>query len=537
MQRRMHTQLLLTGMGCFLFACTASLINVLFFPFARELYGYPATIFFAAFALALCVFYVLGKALRRRDEATLERVVKIAVPAFLLILFVLHLLLGYMMAYTPAGDNRALIEGAGLLAADGNFDANPNYYLYMSRYSNQWGFLLILTALFKLFCMIGLTDFLFPLVVLQALLYIAGMWATLSIARMLRGSRGVLVMIAVLTFCLPLYLAAAVLYTDTFSLPFIMLTLYFALKTTAIESSSRQINALVTALFALLGSQVKMTVLIALIAAWIVWMLVLRMREAIICCTISAVIVIGGILGIQGFMTSRVLDPEMIAQHHTPAIHWVMMSIPTSDNPYGGFSYDYAITWGMMDEGASHEEVMTSIYSRMKDRIYTLRYPNRLILATLRKNSAIIGDGTFGMTETLDDDPKRFNTVSSFVLSFGRHYRLYSAVCTGIFMAHMVFAALGCLHDIRARDTHLAMLYVSMFGILLFLMFWEARSRYMFGFVPVLLLLSCAQIARDKEEKNEVQEKSSPAGHVADDPLLSVHGGQPAPCAVDAVRS
>ena len=53
------------------------------------------------------------------------------------------------------------------------------------------------------------------------------------------------------------------------------------------------------------------------------------------------------------------------------------MSIPSGNNPYGGVSGDYAITWGMMEEGATHEEVMASIYSRMKDKIYTLRYPNR----------------------------------------------------------------------------------------------------------------------------------------------------------------
>ena len=506
MRSRMRTQLLLTGMGCFLFACIASLVNVMFFPFARELYEYPASIFFITFALMLCAFCAFGHALSRRDEVTLEHAAKIAVPVFLAILFVMHLLLGYLMTYTPSGDNRSLIEGASILAADGNFDVKPDYYLYYSRYSNQWGFLLILTALFKFFSVLGFTDFLFPLVVLQALLYVAGMWATLSIARRLRGARGVLVMISILTFFLPLYLAAAVLYTDTFSLPFIMLALRFALTTLDVKtpiSTSRKINALITATFVLLGSQVKMTVLIALAAAWIVWILALRLQEAIVCCAISAVIVIGGIFGIQGFMTSRVLDPEMIAQHHTPAIHWVMMSIPTSDNPYGGFSYDYAITWGMMEEGASHEEVMASIYSRMKDKIYTLRYPNRLFFATLRKNSAITGDGTLGMTEMLDDGPVRENIISQFVLSERPYYALYSAVCTGIFMVHMVFAALGCLHDIRLRDTRNSMLYISMFGILLFLMFWEARSRYLFGFTPVLLLLSCAMIARNREEENE----------------------------------
>lgn len=40
----------------------------------------------------------------------------------------------------------------------------------------------------------------------------------------------------------------------------------------------------------------------------------------------------------------------MVEQHHTPTIHWIMMSIPTGDNPYGGATGDYGITWGMMED-------------------------------------------------------------------------------------------------------------------------------------------------------------------------------------------
>lgn len=49
-------------------------------------------------------------------------------------------------------------------------------------------------------------------------------------------------------------------------------------------------------------------------------------------------------------MKYEVLDPVMVEQHHTPTIHWIMMSIPTGDNPYGGATGDYGITWGMMED-------------------------------------------------------------------------------------------------------------------------------------------------------------------------------------------
>ena len=102
-------------------------------------------------------------------------------PVYLAVLFALHLLLGYLMEYTPMGDNFMLFRSSQMLVTDGNFDAYPDFYLYLSRFSNQWGFLLMLSALYRLLFSIGLTDMFFPTVVVQALIYIGGMTAYLTL--------------------------------------------------------------------------------------------------------------------------------------------------------------------------------------------------------------------------------------------------------------------------------------------------------------------------------------------------------------------
>ena len=120
------------------------------------------------------------------------------------------------MEYTPSGDNFMLYNGSQMLARDGNFDAYPDFGLYLSRFSNQWGFLLMLTALFRLLGALGVTHFFFPLVVLQAALYVLGMRSALRIARKLEGACGEIMAMLLMAVCLPLVLAASVLYTDTF---------------------------------------------------------------------------------------------------------------------------------------------------------------------------------------------------------------------------------------------------------------------------------------------------------------------------------
>lgn len=495
--RTCRDELLRSGMGCCLFAMGATLVNVLALPFARACHGYPAAPMLAAFALTLAALFALSHACARAGEARCARAVRIALPVFLAVLFAVQVSLGYFMAYTPSGDNRAVVDAARMLAEQGRIDPASDYALYLSRYSNQWGFTLLLSALFRLFARLGIGNDLFALCVLQAALYTLGLLAAADTARRLGGARCVLALLALLALCPPLYLAAAVLYTDTFSLPFILLTLCAALRAQDAETAGgRLFCALCAALAATLGAQVKMTVFIALIAACLVWALRLRPWQGIGLCALAVCVGTVGTLGVQTFMLSRVLEPESVRQHHTPAIHWVMMSIPTADNPYGGFSGDYALTWGMMEQGASREQVMDSIYTRMRDRIYTLRYPNRLVTAVLRKNANAMGDGTFGMTEMLDDNPVRENAVSALVLEGRPGYPAYSAVCTGIYLAVLAMGAAGCLDDIRRRDTATAMLCIALFGMMLFLLLWEARSRYLFGFVPVMLLLAAAHMAR-----------------------------------------
>ena len=489
-------RLLTLGMGLALFAAVATAVNVILLPYARACYEYGAAVQGIVCALAAALFLLIGARMEDAGMERLSHIERVARPAFLLALLAVHLLLGYLMEYTPMGDNHMLYEGSRMLASQGNFDG-ADYGLYLARFSNQWGAVLMLTGFFKALMALGVTNLFYPCVLLEALLYLLAMNALLMIARRLRGVRGELMLLAMLALCLPLYLAASVLYTDTFSLPFVIFSLDFALRVPQAKTRRGQLGcAALCGLLAFIGGQIKMTVAIVVIAAVIVWMLTMRPARAALCALLAAGILAGGTQAVHVYMENEVLDPAVVAQNNTPTIHWIMMSIPTPDNPYGGFSGDYGITWGMQEAGAPREEVMASIYSRMKDKIYSLRYPSRLIPALLRKNAASQGDGTFGMTEMLDDGPLRENAVSAFVLEGRRFYELYMGVCSGIWSAHLLLIALSLWLDMKQRDLRAAIPAIAHLGMLLFLMLWEARGRYMFSFVPVALLLSMGGAVR-----------------------------------------
>lgn len=484
-------------------AAAVSLFNVLVLPYARAYHQYAAPALWAGFAAAFAGFAFLGRRLRAADEARLARIRNIAVPVYGVVFFALQVLMGYLLEYVPAGDNMMIFNGSELLAAEGSFESEPGYGLYLARFSNQWGFLIFFVFLRKLFAALGIEAVFTAASVLQAALYALGVRAALRVVRRLGGVRGELMLLAMLACCLPMTTAAAVLYTDTFSLPFVLIALDLAMRIAEERSFGRQ--ALLAAglgLTALFGGQIKMTVYILVIAAVICWLLTMKPARAAACIALCVVIPAAGVSGFRRGMLDTVIAPEVYAQQNTPMIHCVMMSIPHARSPYGTATGDYGPTWELTDAGASREAVMDSIYTRMKDRIYTLRYPDRLIAAALRKNSVFMGDGTFGMTEMLDDTPVRENAVSAFVLQGRPQYPLYQSLCTGVFMAQLLLAACGCVCDIRRKDTRAALLYVAAFGAMLFLMLWEPRSRYIFGYVPVFLILAAKAAADGTAKQN-----------------------------------
>lgn len=491
-------RLLLSGMGCFLCFGVMTVLNVLLLPFSSECHGYARFPLFFVFAVCFALFLILGRTVRQISDADIRKMLKIAKPAYIVCLLVLQIALGYALEYTPSGDNALLYNGAKMLADGVEIRSNAFYYEYYSHFSNQFGFLILLYGLRSMLLSLGITAFFLPQVIVQAMLYALAVHALTITATKLSGYKSEFLLLILLAACFPVYLAAGVLYTDTYSAPFIAFVLCFAIQAQQAESKKKQIIfAFLAGLCAMIGGPIKMTVFIMLMAVGIVWALTMKPARAALCIGLCALMALGSMSVAKQYVLSHDIVSETdYNQHNTPAIHWVMMSIPSSDNPYGTLSNDYGITWNMMKEGATKQEIMSSILSRMKDKIYTLRYPDRFFKAMMRKNGNAFGDGTFGMTEMLDDGPVRRNAISEIVLEDGRYYMAYKTICTGGYLAIFALALLSCLRDIREKDVKAAIPTIAMFGIMLFLMLWEARSRYFFGFVPVLLLLAARSLSK-----------------------------------------
>ena len=112
----MKKRLLTIGMGLALLAAAATAVNVILLPYARACYGYGAAIQGIVCVLAAALFLFVGARMEGAGMERLSRIERVARPAFLLALFAVHQLLGYLMEYTPMGDNHMLYDGSQMLS-------------------------------------------------------------------------------------------------------------------------------------------------------------------------------------------------------------------------------------------------------------------------------------------------------------------------------------------------------------------------------------------------------------------------------------
>ena len=192
------------------------------------------------------------------------------------------------------------------------------------------------------------------------------------------------------------------------------------------------------------------------------------------------------------------LSEEDIERYTLPKLHYIAMGLPIHEDEgygqYGGGGWLYFST-SFEDPQERREALMTEII----DRVYYLRYPNRLLNMMSRKNLSTFGNGTFALNEIIEaDDYAADNAVKQVIFGEGRFSRAYYYLCTALFMAQMIVAGLACAQAIRRRDTTGAPLFIALVGIFLLLCAWETKARYFFQFEMVLL---CAGALLNQHEK------------------------------------
>lgn len=443
-------------------------------------YHYSVPVLLLWIILALLILFSVN-ALLKAQEPFFTKNRRIIVPIFLLCIFIIQMICGSTLRYTPAWDLDAVYGGAIEWVESGTFRSYYDYYLW---FPNNLGGLMFFYAVFGVARAMGITDYFMVAMICNSLMSIAAILVTSVICRKLLGIRQQYLALTLFAMTLPVYFIAPVFYTDALSMLFPVTIYYFYLRLQESENLKQiVIRSAAMGLFAVIGMRLKFTTLIVLIAIAIDAALSLSWSKILIAAgTVTALILLG--YGASNCVIyNNHLDAETAQERNTPVLHWVMMGLK-GDGGYNAEDYDFTRSFSDLDERDQ------AIKEEIKNRVDAMGLTGLLRHLT-KKAEICFGDGTFGLSEFLDDSPEKEGFLSSCVLYDGENYGAYKHVATGVFAAVLLlflFSGLIGVVNKEAETLKYLVPQMAVFGLLLFLIFWEARSRYIINYLPMIFL-------------------------------------------------
>lgn len=479
----LHT-LLLVGMSlmipCYLFTA----FNTLFSPW--ELYNRNHALLLMLTALGMAGL-ILALRTADRQEAFFARHEKKILIFAAVFYFAVQMIMAHLLRFIPKTDAEQCFTAAQLLVDTGTFGNNERSFIYFTRYPHNLGFVYALAAIFRFFGMLGWTDRFMQAVLVSSILFTCGMLAGARAVRSMGGIKAQMRMLILFASCLPFLYCTTELYTDAFSMSFPLMTVYaFCRLKNSSTGKKRMLWALLFALITFIGAQIRFTAVVAAIACIIALIFEKRGKSSLLALAATLIVFVIGGQAVDQY-TYRHLSKEDITRNELPKLHYIAMGLPVQiDEGYGQYG-----TGGWLIFSTSFEDPQArkaALLEEVIDRIYYLRYPNRLLHMMSRKNISTFGNGTFLLNEIIEADaPHPDNPVKQIIFETGAAYPAYYHLTTALFVSQMLLACLACVQALRRRDTCASALFITLTGIFILLSCWETRGRYFFQYVPVLL--------------------------------------------------
>ncbi|MCL2858818.1 MAG: glycosyltransferase family 39 protein, partial [Streptococcaceae bacterium] len=294
----------------------------------------------------------------------------------------------------------------------------------------------------------------------------------------------------------PFYIYGAEFYTDTASIPFVMLGLLFMIYAVKSETRTKSILWWVLASITVFtGFAIKPTVVFPMIALFVFLIINKKWRKVVLFLPISAILFFGVQTGVKAIIAQ---DPAFTAQankrYNLPMMHWITMSM-SPINQYGGFNpqiLEYSLSFSDKASKAEADKALliknlkemgplgigkqlwrkisyTWVNGDMSDFFYTYRHSNPFVFRYFDWTAFNSNEGN----------------ITGWLLVKGAQILYWMAI------APLMFWQLG-KHVFRPKNwkSDWFIPALSMFGLTVFLLIWEANSRYLYNFSPIILMLA-----------------------------------------------
>lgn len=299
-------------------------------------------------------------------------------------------------------------------------------------------------------------------------------------------------------FISPLFLYTPIIYTDTTTMfiPLLLLYVYLIQKE---KTEKKEWNYIILfSVIAYIGYNLKMSCLIIVIALLI--HMILNKDYKLCLKYIGSLTIV--FLCFSIFYKTTIINNEKFHFNDNnvgslPFTHYIMMGLEKKETKermtYGGYVEEDALFTKSLKPEERKKANIEEWCRRLKSYSFV-----ELLNFYGNKIANTWGDGTYFAPIKISRNPIKKSQLQEIYLPNGKYFNIY------LNFAQSIQYALLCLIGISAykmrKDKTNTYLYLTIFGLFLFLIIWETRSRYVVNYIPLLLLVALKGL--EKKDKN-----------------------------------
>lgn len=451
--------------------------------------------------LGTIVTFFFFKWLSKKLDKLSNKKIKIMAIILSIIFFIGLLLVGIFLPISSVTDLSHIIEYVNRMISENNLTITGAYF---SKYTNQIPLLIFTYGFTKIGSIFGTTNVLLIGTIFNALFIAITGYFIYLIGKELHSPKTGLLSLIFMMINPIFYLYTSYFYTDTLCMPFAVIGLYLIIKCFKTDKPLNKILlGILSGFFFFIGLKVRIVVAILLIA---VLAYILINPKVLHKLKIYLALFIGLFIGVIGFkIIYNYFEIDLDENAAFPITHWIMMGL--NEEHTGGYnSIDHDLTYNEPTYEAKKEANIEEIKARISDL-----GPIGLIKLEGMKIARTFSSGNYGVYAKLNNTADGTG-LYEYLGGYGNTNILmkYSLQILKTYISFMIL--LGAYQIFRKKEIEYkedTIIYIALFGAILFYIIWESAQRYSLSFLPWMIIPLGLIYSKLKAKENITETKES----------------------------
>ena len=464
--------------------------------------------------LGIVVIYLLY----RRFGNIGSRKANIVFAVMAAVMLVIQLAAANLLLANPVTDWNVIHQVALSFAKNGSMDNMyenlPNNHHYLAKYTNNGGITVLLSFFYRaIYLIFGDVPLIAPVMLNTVFIFVSVIFCYL-IAKRILGNFGGLVAGGLCFLFVPYYTYTPYFYTDSISMPFTVISIYLFIRAYESDNTAVEITLYCSCAFSVaVGYLLKGNVIVVL-AGIIVYSLIkggVKKVTIAVGLTLSMFVIFLAALNLLISSMHMTTEDERY-EYQYPLTHWVMMGLK------GNGSFDQADST-FTNSAGNYDQKQAANLNEIEQRLSAYGVGG-LSRHLFDKAVFTWNDGSYWISHHIYKNVGERNFLHELVLKHGQCYGLFYCISAGIqLIILLMFCVTSVYSVIKPKYDRMMFIRILIFGIMLFLLMWETRSRYLFNFTPLFIivtaqgmLISIKAFAKLFEKRRQAKNKISAAG-------------------------